>query len=713
MADLRRVKLMRGNESTRTTVIPEQGEQISTIDELKVYLGDGIKPGGYVVNADNTITACLDQADVSTKHSLAWWIAWFNGSDATIRIPKGIHNISTNMTVPSNICLKFDKGAYFNVASGVTLTVNGDIDAGIWEVYTGSGTVNGTAYHPTRPEMPTPEYTDDSNRIATTAFVKDVLSTSPVLTGTPTAPTPEYTDDSDRIATTAFVKNVFENSPVLDGTPTAPTASPGTNNTQIATTAYADAKVADSITEDVTTVAPSQNAVFDALALKADLDSPVLTGTPTAPTASTGTNTTQIATTEFVKSEINSVLSAADALIFKGTLGTGGTITTLPTSDYKIGWTYKVITAGTYAGNECEVGDMIVSIVDFNTVSNDSDWIVIQANLDGIVIGPASAIDTHIAIFDGITGKLIKDSGYTIETSVPAGALFTDTVYTHPESGVVADTYTSVTVDVNGHVTGGTNPTTLSEYGITDAAPLESPNLTGTPTAPTAVAGTNSTQIATTAYADALVAESITDGVTGIAPSQDVVFDALALKADITYVNTSIDEYKVSNLVPTYIDSTSFSVPGDHTGLFTSNRMLRIYDGSNTTYIPVTSSSYDGINEITTVVSSGTVPIGIEIISYGILQNSATEIIRHEILNSISIINNYKSFTATSSQTDFDISDIYQHSNIIVFINGAFKLINIDFTVDDTIGAETVVLTNPCSGGETVVVYFNTLELTI
>ena len=71
MADLRRVKLMRGNESTRTTVIPEQGEQISTIDELKVYLGDGIKPGGYVVNADNTITTCLDQANVSTKHSLA------------------------------------------------------------------------------------------------------------------------------------------------------------------------------------------------------------------------------------------------------------------------------------------------------------------------------------------------------------------------------------------------------------------------------------------------------------------------------------------------------------------------------------------------------------------------------------------------------------------------------------------------------------------
>jgi len=366
MADLRRVKLMRGNESTRNAVVPEQGEQISTIDELKVYLGDGIKPGGYVVNADNTIAICENQAISSTKHSLAWWINWFNGSNATIRIPKGIHNISTSMTVPSNICLKFDKGAYFNVASGVTLTVNGDIDAGIWEVYTGSGTVNGTAYHPTRPEMPTPEYTDDSDRIATTAFVKDVLSTNPILDGIPEAPTALYTDDSNQIATTAYVKDVFENSPVLDGIPTAPTADPDTNNTQIATTAYADAKVADEINTDVTTIAPSQNAVFDALTLKADLDSPVLTGIPTAPTASTGTNTTQLATTEFVKSEIDSVLAVADVLTYKGTIGVGGTVTSLPTSDYKIGWTYKVITAGTYSSYACEIGDMITCVVDFN-----------------------------------------------------------------------------------------------------------------------------------------------------------------------------------------------------------------------------------------------------------------------------------------------------------------------------------------------------------
>ena len=43
-------------------------------------------------------------------------------------------------------------------------------------------------------------------------------------------------------------------------------------------------------------------------------------------------------------------------------------------------------------------------------------------------------------------------------------------------------------------------PTTLSGYGITDGATLASPTFTGTPAAPTASAGTNTTQLATTAF---------------------------------------------------------------------------------------------------------------------------------------------------------------------------------------------------------------------
>ena len=66
-------------------------------------------------------------------------------------------------------------------------------------------------------------------------------------------------------------------SPTLTGTPLAPTAVATTNNTQIATTAFVQAQ-------------------------KANM---ALTGTPTATTATVGTNTTQIATTAYVKAEIS------------------------------------------------------------------------------------------------------------------------------------------------------------------------------------------------------------------------------------------------------------------------------------------------------------------------------------------------------------------------------------------------------------------------
>ncbi len=52
--------------------------------------------------------------------------------------------------------------------------------------------------------------------------------------------------------------------------PVVPTQSPNDNSTNIASTAYSDAKVADFINDGATTIAPSQNAVFDAFALKAN-----------------------------------------------------------------------------------------------------------------------------------------------------------------------------------------------------------------------------------------------------------------------------------------------------------------------------------------------------------------------------------------------------------------------------------------------------------
>lgn len=54
---------------------------------------------------------------------------------------------------------------------------------------------------------------------------------------------------------------------------------------------------------------------------------------------------------------------------------------------------------------------------------------------DSTKVAPTGTITAgRIAVFNDTTGKVIKDSGFTIATSVPSGAKFTDTVYSHPSS---------------------------------------------------------------------------------------------------------------------------------------------------------------------------------------------------------------------------------------------------------------------------------------
>lgn len=85
------------------------------------------------------------------------------------------------------------------------------------------------------------------------------------------------------------------------------------------------------------------------------------------------------------KSYADSILGANDAMVFKGTIGTGGTVTALPTTGYSAGWTYRVVTAATYAGVACEIGDLIICVKDYATAFNNSDWTVAQTNIEGAV----------------------------------------------------------------------------------------------------------------------------------------------------------------------------------------------------------------------------------------------------------------------------------------------------------------------------------------
>ena len=93
----------------------------------------------------------------------------------------------------------------------------------------------------------------------------------------------------------------------------------------------------------------------------------------------------------YVSEQISTAMTGSAK--YKGTVGTGGTVTTLPTSGYKQGDYYVVCTAGTYAGETCEVGDMIFANKDYasGAVAAD-DWDIVQSNITAMTTEEINAI---------------------------------------------------------------------------------------------------------------------------------------------------------------------------------------------------------------------------------------------------------------------------------------------------------------------------------
>lgn len=193
----------------------------------------------------------------------------------------------------------------------------------------------------------------------------------------------------------------------------------------------------------------------------APLASPALTGTPTAPTASAGDNSTQIATTSFVQSAISGI---SGAMYFKGTVGTGGTAgTALPTSGVKVGDTYKIVTAGTYASQAAKVGDLFIATATTPT------WAYVPSGDDTDVTQVTAGAGLNTTSDDSAT-----DGGSITST----GTLYLT------KSGVTAGTYQGLTIDKYGRVTAAenkgytTNTGTVTSVGLTDGGGL---TITGSP----------------------------------------------------------------------------------------------------------------------------------------------------------------------------------------------------------------------------------------
>ena len=140
-----------------------------------------------------------------------------------------------------------------------------------------------------------------------------------------------YVDDQMRnhiAAQDPHTQYAQKHNPTFTGEPKAPTPAAGNNTTRIATTAFVQAAItalingAPATLDTMKEIAAAINndpkfstTINNALALKAPLSSPALTGTPTAPTAAQSANNTQIATTAFVKSAIAAMVGSAPAAL--------------------------------------------------------------------------------------------------------------------------------------------------------------------------------------------------------------------------------------------------------------------------------------------------------------------------------------------------------------------------------------------------------------
>jgi hypothetical protein len=341
---------------------------------------------------------------------------------------------------------------------------------------------------------------------------------SPAFTGSPTAPTPAPGDNDTSIATTAFVQSAVASgvatgvtsfnsrigavllnladvtgvggapiaSPAFTGAPTAPTPAPGDNSTAIATTAFVAAGFVPS----------------GGLSGFAPINSPAFTGIPTAPTPTPGTNTGQLATTAYVVAAVVAsttgvasfntrtgaiVLNTTDITTAGGAVLASPAFTGTPTAPTAAGGTATTQIATT-AFVTAAIG-AAGGVTTFNTRSG--------------------AITLLAADITAAGGAILAGPAFTGVPTAPTAAPGTSTTQLATTAFVTLAVAASV-LTFNGR--SGAVTLTAADISAAGGAVLASPAFTGIPTAPTATPGTNTTQIATTAFVQANPPASIQSG---------------------------------------------------------------------------------------------------------------------------------------------------------------------------------------------------------
>ena len=193
---------------------------------------------------------------------------------------------------------------------------------------------------------------------------------------------------------------------------------------------------------------------------------------------SLGSSNTLYPSQNAVKVYVDNLLGNENALVYKGTLDCS-TNPNYPAAS--AGHLYIVSVAGKIGGASgivVDVGDMIICNTD-NTVTGTQAavgqyWNIIEKNIVGAVTGPASSVDSNVAFFDGVTGKVIKDSGITL-SGTNTGDNATNSQY----SGLDAAKVNKAGDTMSGDLNMGTNEL-IGGTGITDILKLQGTTGNGT-----------------------------------------------------------------------------------------------------------------------------------------------------------------------------------------------------------------------------------------
>lgn len=291
----------------------------------------------------------------------------------------------------------------------------------------------------------------------------------------------------------------------------------------------------------------------------------------------------------------DSITALPSPMIFKGSLGTGGTITTLPAaSEDNEGYTYKVITAGTYASQAAKVGDMFIS--------DGSAWVYIPSadEPSGTVTSVGLSVPTGLTVTDSpitTSGTLAVTftSGYSIPTTAKQENW--DTAYgwgNHASAG-----YTKLTI--------GTTATTAAAGNHTHSAYVNQNAFSNVKVGETTVAANSATDtIELVAGSNVTITPDATNDKITIAAT-DTTYESKAAAAGGTAVSLVTTGEKATWNAKTSNTGTVTSVAIKMNGAQVGNAITT--SGTIDLGTVLTSSSTDTVPNVTAVGSATTASV--------------------------------------------------------------------------------------------------------